>query len=393
MGRSFRRMARRVALAMPRPMRSALRALPGAARLRRTLLGDHDRPLGPDPRRGSLRPVVCLPTWSRWGVMNQRPHHLMSALAAAGHPVFFVQPDLLEARTHGGVHLVPAIRDVPGRDVILYIHFAPLRDLIGRFDNPVVVYDIYDDLSIFSADEGAVPVSGRVSSHHLPLIRSSSLVTVSDTTLMERHRGERSDLLLVANGVDYASFSAAYPVPEDLPRRTGPIIGYHGMVSYWFDFAALHAAAKQRPDWQFVLVGPVDPRVAPEVELLGQHSNVTLLGERPSDSIAAYVGHFDVEVIWFEVTPLTEAVNPLKMYEAMAAGVPVVAPPLPACQATPGVRIAAAADFIPPIAAALAARGSEAEILRDTAASADWSARVVPLLELLDARGLRRVPL
>jgi glycosyltransferase involved in cell wall biosynthesis len=325
--------------------------------------------------------------------MKQRPHYLMEALADAGHTVYFVDSGITEPRIEDGVHLVPDLEKVPARDVILYLHFAPLIELVERFQDPVVIYDIYDDLSIFRADEADVPLPRRVEAHHGRLVQAANLVLVSDATLAERHRGERPDLLAVENGVDLEMFAGSRSRPSDLPSDAGPIIGYHGAVSHWFDFELLTGVARSRPEWSFVLVGPVDPRVAGEAEALADAENVLLLGQKPSSEIAAYVSHFDVGAIWFEVNDLTRAVNPLKMYECLAAGVPVVAPPLPSCAGTPGVRVADGVDgFSAALEAALDAAPREAGALRAAAAGYSWSRRVIPLLHWLDRHGLRRVP-
>lgn len=374
---------------LPRPIRRFLAAIPGAERLR----SRRDRPRGRPPRSGDLRPVVCLPTWSKWGVMKQRPHYLMAALADTGHAVYFVDPGITEPRIEEGVHLVPDLAEVPAQEVILYVHFAPLIELVERFQDPVVIYDIYDDLAIFRADEADVPPHRRVEAHHGRLVQAANVVLVSDATLAERHREERPDLLVVENGVDLEMFAGSRSRPADLPSDAGPIIGYHGAVSHWFDFELLGGVARSRPGWSFVLVGPVDPRVAGEAEALADAGNVLLLGEKPSSEIAAYVSHFDVGAIWFEVNDLTRAVNPLKMYECLAAGVPVVAPPLPACAGTPGVRVADGVDdFSAALEAALDAAPQEAGALRAAAVGYSWSRRVSPLLLWLDQHGLRRVP-
>jgi glycosyltransferase involved in cell wall biosynthesis len=325
--------------------------------------------------------------------MKQRPHYLMEAFATAGHPVYFVDPGITEPRWEDGVRLVPSVTDVPAKGVILYIHFAPLVQLVQDFDHPVVIYDIYDDLAIFQADEDDVPISRRVATHHGLLMDSAAAVLVSGATLAARHGEERPDLLIVENGVDLQMFSSRSDRPEDFPAAEGPVIGYHGMVSYWFDFELLVAVARRKPEWTFVLVGPVDSRVAVEVKALGTCANILRLGEKPSSQIAAYVQHFDIGAIWFKVNGLTRAVNPLKMYECMAAGVPVVAPPLPACVAMPGVRVADDADaFAACIEAALAVAPGEADALRAAARGYSWQERITPLINWLDQHDLRRVP-
>jgi glycosyltransferase involved in cell wall biosynthesis len=379
---------------LPEPVRRRVRELPGAKWLRDRGSGT-PQATGPGP--GELRPVVYLPTWSEWDVMRQRQQYVMAAFAAAGHEVYFVDVRVKTVATIDGVSIVPSLDDVPGHDVILYLHFAPVRTLLPKFERPVVIYDILDDLSIYEPDEARTPPRRRVAAHHPSLMAEADVVTVSNSALGDRHRSERADLLLMPSGVDYARFSAPQPRPADLPDADPdrPVVGYHGAIAQWFDFDLLEAVATALPEWRFVLVGPIYPRVAERVKRLGRVENITVLGERPSDDMPAYVQNFDIGAIWFVVDDLTEAVTPLKLYELLAAGVPCVSTPLPVSVAEPLVHTAGAAvDFTE----ALAEARTEAEDLafrekaRSLGEEAGWGGRITPLREHLDAAGLLRMP-
>ena len=382
----------RWAARLPAPVRHTLGRLRPLRRLRDRLAG---RPAAPAPAPGSLRPVVYLPTWARWDVMRQRPQYLLAAFAAAGHPVYFVDPREPEARvTAEGVRVVPDLTAVPGAGVLLYVHFAPVRTLFDRFDSAAVVYDVLDDLSIYEADETGVPAERRVAAHHPAVAASADVVIVSSPVLAGRHRGERADLVLVPNGVDHAAFSTAAPRPGDLPEGR-PIAGYHGAVAAWFDFDLLAAVAGLRPDLDFVVVGPVAPEVRRRADEVAAAPNVHFLGERPPAAMPGYVQGFTVGAIWFVVNDLTRAVTPLKLYEYLAAGKPCVSTPLPACREEAAARTAATPDeFAAALDAALAEAADPAYAAAATAAgrSADWSHRLAPVLERLDHLGLRRVP-
>jgi len=342
-------------------------------------------------RPGDLRPVVYLPTWVEWDSMKQRPQFLLEAFAKAGHPVWFIDPRADGPAEIDGVHIVTALSDVPTDQVILYLHFAPLAPLFDDFADPVIVYDILDDLSIYDADEVDVPQERRVRAHHPSVIERADVVLVSNEILAERHSAERPDLIHVPNGVDVERFGAHVTAPRDVPVG-GPIIGYHGMISHWFDFDLLAAVASRRPEWRFVLVGPTDPRVEDDAREVERLANVTRLGERSSMLMPAYVHAFDVGTIWFQIDEMTRGVTPLKMFEYLAAGVPCVSTPLPACVAQPGVATADDPDtFVDAIQAGLAADEAERERLREIAAASDWSAVLAPALERLKALGRDRI--
>ena len=320
--------------------------------------------------------------------MRQRPQYLMAAFAAAGHPVYFVDPREPRARIADGVQIVPTLEEVPGRDALLYVHFAPVRALFARFERAAVIYDILDDLSIYDDDEAGVPPRSRVSAHHPQVMAEADIVTVSAPVLAERHRHERPDLLLVPNGVDVDRF---HPTPRE-PGRDRPVVGYHGAIAPWFDFDLYEQVASAMPEARFRLVGPVDPRVRDRAGRLAGLGNVELLDARRPDEIPAVVAGFDVGTIPFVVDRLTTAVSPLKMYEYLAAEVPVVATPLPACVDTPGVRIAADPErFVAALREAMAVGSAEASGLRAVAESASWARRIEPLRARMAELGLLRV--
>jgi glycosyltransferase involved in cell wall biosynthesis len=163
------------------------------------------------------------------------------------------------------------------------------------------------------------------------------------------------------------------------------------MISHWFDFDLFEGVVRARPGLRFVLVGPHDPRTQEQVDRIAGLDNVELLGERPSGTMPSYVQSFDVGTVWFQVNDMTRAVTPLKVYEYLAAGKPVVSTPLPACEAEPTVHTAGSVeDFASAIDAALAEPDGESR--RAVAREHDWQALLQPLIDSLEAKGLTLVP-
>ena len=328
--------------------------------------------------------------------MRQRPQYLLAAFADLGHEVYFVDHHEKQPRVVDGVQIVPDLALVPPSDVILYIHFAPLHELVDRFERPAVIYDILDDLTIYEADELHLPRQRRVAAHHGQMLEASDLVMASSPLLVTTHHDEAPEIMLVENGVDASMFSTPQPRPSDLPAPDPdrPLVGYVGAISYWFDFDLLTAVSEALPQWVFVLVGPVDPRAENEARLLNALPNVTLVGERPSDSIPGYSQAFDVGTIWFRIDEMTSAVSPLKMYEYLAAGTPCVSTPLPVAVASPTTRTGDdPAQFVEALLLARTERGTAAFNASAAAevATATWVNRLQPALERLEELGLTRV--
>jgi len=369
-----------------------LKRFPGAPSVQASLVG---MPAGPDPEPGQLRPVVYLPTWARWDEMRQRPQYLLEAFARAGHDVYFVDPREPRARTADGVHIVSSLSSVPRSHVILYVHFAPLRAIFDRFDDAVILYDILDDLTIYDDDEVGMPEGRRVRSHHPSVVERADVVLASAPDLISTHRSERADILLVENGVDPSRFRGEHPVPDPLEGIDGPIIGYHGAVARWFDFDLLRGVAEMLPNSQFVVVGPVYADAEVHMAEFATLPNVHRVAAVPSDEIPEYVAAFDVGVIPWHVYDMTRAVSPLKMYEYLAARVPVVATPLPACENHPVVRTASSInDFAQAVEAAARERDTHAfRAAADAAAdAASWVNRVETIRRRLREHGRLRVP-
>lgn len=355
---------------LPASWRRWLKTLPGAAWLRYRSL---DRPRG--RREPGLPPVVYLPTWLEWDVMRQRPQYVLEALAANGYPVYFVDPRLTRIERKGNIRLVPNLTTVPAAGVILYIHFAPLLQFTHWFSDSLIWYDYLDDISIFRDDDHGLPVEKTVKHHHELMVERADIVTCSNRLLVDRV--PRRDALLVENGVDLERFRPEGDVAPDLPAGR-PVIGYHGAVAAWFDFDLLSGLVSLLPEVQFAMVGPVDPGVE---GILPSSPNLHWLGSRPSDVIDRYVRGFDVGIIPFVVDEMTEAVTPLKMFEYLASGVPVVSTRLPACVETQGVLIGDdAASFAESISRLIGHRQSPFQ-LRTLAEPASWRQRILPLTD------------
>ncbi len=342
----------RLARAAVRQLRSGRLGRTGALP-RRTLAngcadpaeGVESRPAGP--------PVLYLPAVS-WSYRFQRPQHLALALGRAGHPVLYVdgflRSRLLPARhvlhTQGGLHVLrmrvpgrpdPYREPLDRRTAVLMTetilaglrHERPLmvlvqlpfwaelgRELARRLDIPLV----YDRIDLHVGFPG---VPARIETVEARLIREADLVCATAGVLAERPREVSPQVLLLPNGVDLAAFPAPAAVRETgSPER----IGYVGALGPWFDVEAVAAAARAFPDWRFRLAGQVED---PEVAALAGLPNLETVGEIPFADVPRFLAGLDVALVPFRDLPLTRAVDPVKLYEALAMGLPVVARRLP----------------------------------------------------------------
>ena len=159
------------------------------------------------------------------------------------------------------------------------------------------------------------------------LIERVDRVYVTAPKLLERKGGINPRTIFLPNGVDYAAFSTPAPEPRDLARIPRPRVGYVGVLKEQLDWELLTTLAKVRSDWSFVLVGPIrtgHQSLGSRVSLIASLPNVHLLGERSIDALPGYVQALDVALMPYRKNAYTDCINPLKLYEALAAGIPIV---------------------------------------------------------------------
>ena len=123
-------------------------------------------------------------------------------------------------------------------------------------------------------------------------------------------------------------------------------MGYYGALAKWFDYDLLKYAASQLPDVEFVLIGKLyDDSFA--LSGLEQVSNVHFIGPVPYQQIPQYATHFSICTIPFQVNNITNATSPLKLFEYMALGKPILTTAMLESSKSRSVNIAAdPADFV-----------------------------------------------
>src|SRR5665811_2161361 len=247
------------------------------------------------------------------------------------------------------------------------------------------VYEHIDDLEVFEHVHGR----SDLERWHRTAIAEADVVVGSARDLLRELQIHRPDALLVQNGVDVTHFAeSGLGVPDDLAGVAPPgvpVVGYYGALAEWFDYGLLSGIAERLPDHAFVLIGPDYDGTLTKSKVLDR-PNVHWLGSKPYGSLPAYLERFDVAAIPFVVTEVTHSVSPLKLFEYMAGGKPVITPPLRECAQYDTVLIADGADEwseMIGIARELATDPSYVATLRATAAANTWDARVQTILDAL----------
>ena len=190
------------------------------------------------------------------------------------------------------------------------------------------------------------------------------------------------------NGLNFQHFAGQrYPRPVEYEDLSRPLVVYVGAMDVWFDLELVTQAAKQMPEASFVLIGPGEA-IAARVEHL---PNLHLLGRRHYERIPAYLQHADVGIIPFAVErypQLIHGVHPLKLYEYLACGLPVVATAWQELESlnSPAYLSHTPDQFVAYLQQALEEKGGAAERI-EFASEADWDRRLDAFLETLGLAG------
>jgi len=196
-----------------------------------------------------------------------------------------------------------------------------------------VYYDCVDEMSGFYNTKKVVIDENK-------LLSICDGVIVTSNTLFVRKGIKNPNCILVPNGVNQEQYSIAQDKPEDIKHLKGPVIGYVGAIAHWFDQEMVCDLAKAYPDWNFVLIGTVYINV----EKMEGISNIHLLGKREYNLVPQYMQHFDVGIIPFKNNELIVNTNPIKYYEYIAAGIPVVSTIMPELIDKPYVHVASSLE-------------------------------------------------
>ena len=364
------------------------------------------------PRRGTPapaprgRPILYLPAVP-WGYRFQRPQQLACALGAAGGPVVYVEafartrllPSVELAAVAPNVwRLQLAVRGRPdpfreppapgvaedlARRIAAGLRERPLLVLAqlpfwtavaGALADALAVPLVYDCIDLHRGFSGVPPAVERLEQD---LATRSDLVTATSGPLLGGVPGARRRALL-PNAVDLDGF------PERARSFGPPVsVGYVGALAGWFDAAEVERLAEARPGWRVRLAGRIEDA---RVGALARLPNVELLGEVPHREVPAFLGGLQALIVPFLDLPLTRAVDPVKLYEALACGLPVVSRRLPALGRWPEPLVYGADDgsLLAPLQRALDEDGPAlARLRRRAVAGETWRARADALLGLV----------
>jgi glycosyltransferase involved in cell wall biosynthesis len=245
-------------------------------------------------------------------------------------------------------YVVAAWRELGWPQPVSWFYAPDGGDLLGRFDERLSVYHCVDDYQAaerYNHYRRVAIYSERKQERYLA--RAVDVMLVSAPTLYERWRGINPHLYLAPNVADTALFAQALEPGADHPALAGlpsPRVVFIGALdSYKVDFELLGAVARMLPQVQFICIGPVGSADKTAQAAIPRAANLRYTGPLPHEELPSALRYASACVIPYRMNDYTASVSPLKLYEYLAAGRPVVATPLPSLLAQPadGALVAA----------------------------------------------------
>lgn len=271
-------------------------------------------------------------------------------------------------------------------DALVYVWHPEHADDVRPLARLPIVYHAYDRYDLYT---GAAAEEARARETWLArqaafCVGASSMICEHLTSLGAR------DVRLLRHGVDPGFFDRAVKAHEALAQLPGPRIGLVASLSDAIDYRGLLRIARERPGWSLVIVGKkafTDDRKRAQFEELERLPNVHAFGFRPQKEVPSWLIGLDVALVSYDLETWAPYNQPLKLYEYLALGLPVVASRIQAAEELGDLVdcVGQGEDWIPVIEGALARDDAAAHERRRTFADGNrWERRVASLEEMLE---------
>jgi glycosyltransferase involved in cell wall biosynthesis len=298
------------------------------------------------PTNSVTKDLVCF-SHLRWNFVYQRPQHLLSRFAKHFRVFFIEEPMFHESGNNLQITLseenvwiiVPNLqknlsedeRTNTQKDLLnklfrnmqiesyMFWYYTPMALAISdHFEPELMVYDCMDELSAFKF---APP---ELKTKEAEMFEKADLIFTGGHSLYEVKKNLHHNIYPFPSSIEKEHFSLARQInldPADQCNIPHPRIGFFGVIDERMDIELVAKIAEQRPDWHFVMIGPV---VKIDPESLPKPHNIHYLGSKSYQELPAYLSGWDIAMIPFALNESTKFISPTKTPEYLSAGRPVV---------------------------------------------------------------------
>jgi glycosyltransferase involved in cell wall biosynthesis len=290
--------------------------------------------------------IVCF-SHLRWNFVYQRPQHLLSRFAK-NNRVFFIEEPIWDAGeetvsitqvaenitlvvpylqsdnvSRSALHFKKEMLDklFEEKNITDYIfwYYSPMALPFSDHASPaLIVYDCMDELSSFKNPPHALK------ENEAALIKKADVMFTGGHSLYGFKKHLHHNIHAFPSSIDKEHFykararSSGKKLHENIPH---PRLGFYGVLDERFNMKLLAEVAKQKPEWSFILVGPV---AKINEESIPRLENVHHLGAKSYRELPDFLSEWDVAIIPFALNEATRFISPTKTPEFLAAGKPVI---------------------------------------------------------------------
>lgn len=293
-----------------------------------------------------MQNILCF-SHLHWNFVYQRPQHLLTRFAKRDKVFYFEEPrlsdsDFYEIDEQDGIFIVKifinntnearnsrlaglvstVINDLNLNTYSCWYYTPMALEYTSHLTPQVTIYDSMDELSAFRF---APPELLNLEEQ---LFKRADVVFTGGHTLYQAKKNRHHNIHPFPSSIDKHHFEAARHYtedPEDQKQIPHPRFGFFGVIDERFDIDLLKEVSAIKPDWQFVIIGPVvkiDPKELPRAD------NIHYLGSKKYDELPKYISQWDIAIIMFAINASTEFISPTKTPEYLAAGLPVISTPI-----------------------------------------------------------------
>ncbi len=353
------------------------------------------------------KPVIIWNHLTEWKIpLFQRPQHIAINLSKQGFLYLYLTGKMHDRlygikkiNNNNSLYLVSykfhnlITNEIPDKKIIHIYSTDYTLDkefVINELNNGnIVLYEYVDEIS---EDISRFPIGkDYIDAHNYILSDERCIVITTASKLYDNVAKIRNkNFTLVSNGVDYEHFSQQFtydkaPIKiKNILNKNKKIIGYYGALASWFDYDLVKKIA-QNDKYEVLIIG-CDYDNSRFKQSLEKYKNINILKPVPYDKLPQYAYWFDVAIIPFLINDVTESTSPIKLFEYMALGKPILTTNIPECHKYKSVLIGTDHnDFIEKLEKAISLKGDESykSLLKKEALENSWSEKAKVISEII----------
>lgn len=293
-------------------------------------------------RSGKVKGIVVYPPTVDWNIpLLQRPQHMATSLAKSNWLYFYCTTNAYDRvsgfeRISENLYLTDKFDELVEvlDSFFMIVHCAHPTLTVPKINDlerkATLIYDYLDEIH---PDVSGLKPRDVLERHNYMMKNSAAVVATAGKLFSDVSEVRKDGVHLIPNAVDYDHFHRV-PDPRNVPKEIkrvmdsgGPILGYFGAIAKWFDYELIKNIAGRHPEWNIVLIGwDYDDTI--KKSGIEEFKNIHYLGIKEYGILPEYAVWFDVCILPFLINEITNSTSPIKLFEYMALGKPVVATPI-----------------------------------------------------------------